>query len=289
MAKLSLHKCMIAAITCLLLVFAACSNSESDFATRPSDDSSSSVCKDCNDVSSSSVNSSSSSAESSSSIAPKSNDSETSVSSSGANSSSSSAIWKTAWNYLNPDIDYQEFVDDRDGQTYKFVRIGDHWWMAENLNFEVDSSFCYKDSAEYCEKYGRLYKWEVADHVCPSGWYLPTLGIMYTELFYVVKDSSIAGRVLKSTTGWEPDDPDVFFRGNGTDDFGFSAIPAGVRYFNGEYWNEGGYVTFWTSTESYYNSDYMFELDLSQMYDVAALGSEYKENAVSIRCVKNAL
>ena len=260
-----------------IMMFVACGDSDSDSVTRPSDDSSSSVCKDCNDGSSFST----------SSIAPKSNDSETSVSSSGANSSSSSAIWKTAWNYLNPNIDYQEFVDDRDGQTYKFVRIGDHWWMAENLNFEVDSSFCYKDSAEYCEKYGRLYKWEVADHVCPSGWYLPTLGIMYTELFYVVKDSSIAGRVLKSTTGWEPDDPDVFFRGNGTDDFGFFAIPAGVRYFNGEYWNEGGYVTFWTSTESYYNSDYMFELDLSQMYDVAALGSEYKENAVSIRCVKN--
>ena len=77
---------------------------------------------------------------------------------------------------MNPDIDYQEFVDDRDGQTYKFVKIGDHWWMAENLNFEVDSSFCYKDSAGYCEKYGRLYKWEVADHVCQSGWLLPGNG-----------------------------------------------------------------------------------------------------------------
>ena len=204
-----------------------------------------------------------------------------------AMTSSSSAIWKTAWNYLNPNIDYQEFVDDRDGQTYKFVKIGDHWWMAENLNFEVDSSFCYKDSAEYCEKYGRLYKWEVADHVCPNGWYLPTYNIVYKELFLVVNDSSIAGRVLKSTTGWEPDAPDVLFRGNGTDDFGFSAIPAGVRFFNGKYGNEGSHVTFWTSTESYYNSDYMFELDLLQMYDVAALGSEYKENAVSIRCVKD--
>ena len=256
MAKLSPWSKRSSAIGSILLVlsmFVACGDSDGDSVTRPSDDSSSSVCKDCNDVSSSSVN-----------------------------SSSSSAIWKTAWNYLNPNIDYQEFVDDRDGQTYKFVRIGDHWWMAENLNFEVDSSFCYKDSAEYCEKYGRLYKWEVADHVCPTGWYLPTYDIVYMELFHVVNDS-ITGRVLKSTTGWEPDDPDVWFRGNGSDDFGFSAIPAGVRYFNGEYWNEGSDVTFWTSTES--DSDYMFNFGLTKMYDDAGLGSEYKENAVSIRCI----
>ena len=53
-------------------------------------------------------------------------------------------------------------VDERDGQTYRIVKIGDQTWMAENLNYETESSFCYNDSTEYCETYGRLYTWAAA-------------------------------------------------------------------------------------------------------------------------------
>ena len=79
--------------------------------------------------------------------------------------SSSSGVKKTSWSYLNPDIVYSEIIDERDGQAYKIVKIGDQWWMAENLNFDpgqggsddakYDWSWCYKDNADNCVKSSR--------------------------------------------------------------------------------------------------------------------------------------
>ncbi|MEM6641737.1 MAG: FISUMP domain-containing protein [Bacteroidota bacterium] len=78
-----------------------------------------------------------------------------------------------------------EFVDDRDGKTYKIVTIDieleggvfiKRTWMAQNLNFEVPGSFCYKDEPAYCEAYGRLYTFEAAVAACPEGWHVPTIG-----------------------------------------------------------------------------------------------------------------
>ena len=131
------------------------------------------------------------------------------------------------------------FTDSRDGKTYKTVKIGDQVWMAENLNFETDSSYCYNDSAKYCAKYGRLYEWSAAMDACPSGWHLPDTAEWRTLLDAVGGDS-IAGTMLKSTSGWNSD-------GNGTDDFGFTVLPAGGwdnKMFEGEaagFWSSVGY------------------------------------------------
>lgn len=131
------------------------------------------------------------------------------------------------------------FTDSRDGKTYKTVKIGDQVWMAENLNFETDSSYCYNDSAEYCAKYGRLYEWSAAMDACPSGWHLPDTA-EWRMLLAAVGGDSIAGMKLKSTSGWNSD-------GNGTDDFGFTVLPAGGwdnKMFEGEaagFWSSVGY------------------------------------------------
>ena len=137
------------------------------------------------------------------------------------------------------------FTDSRDGKTYKTVKIGDQVWMAENLNFETDSSFCYNDSAEYCAKYGRLYEWSAAMEACPSGWHLPDTAEWRTLLDAAGGDS-IAGTMLKSTSGWNSD-------GNGTDDFGFTVLPAGGwdnKMFEGEaagFWSSVGYGNYATA------------------------------------------
>ena len=221
-------------------------------------------------------------------------------SSSRAKSSSSSAkSWSSSQigckTETEDNCEYGELVDDRDGQTYKTVKIGDQVWMAENLNYEVDSSFCYNDSAEYCEKYGRLYRWAAAIgrserecgyrntcyspsglSVCPSGWHLPSMKEWGT-LFNAVGGSSTAGKMLKSTSGWNDG-------GNGTDAFGFSAFPAGRRIDNGYFENEGGNAYFWSSTDYY-----SLEAYLTYLYynDGAYQYGNAKYCGYSVRCLKN--
>ena len=65
--------------------------------------------------------------------------------------------------------------DSRDSQTYSTVAIGKQTWMAQNLNFEMGGSFCFDNLDGNCSEYGRLYTWDDAKIVCPSGWHLPSV------------------------------------------------------------------------------------------------------------------
>ena len=209
------------------------------------------------------------------------------------------------------------FEDARDGQVYRTVQIGTQTWMAENLNYaylqktvtEDSSSFCYNDSAEYCEKYGRLYIWSAAMDsaahftengkgcgygktcspaypvrgVCPEGWHLPDMA-EWNALERFVADSLFggntdsAGYALKSTSGWLDD-------GNGSDAFGFGALPAGFRYSAGTFHFVLEDADFWGSTENGAYSVYYRKLDYCYT-DLYSDGS-YKVEAMSVRCVKD--
>ena len=249
-------------------MLAACGDDDSDFATRPSEGSSSSVCEDCDESlsSSESVILSGDSHEGSSSSSTKS-------SSSGAKSSSSSVT--------SCDVNTEKncFMDSRDGQTYKTVTIGTQTWMAENLNYETANSYCYDDSASNCTKYGRLYEWEVATTACPEGWHLPTKAEFET-LFTAVGGESIAGQKLKSTTGWT-----AYSGITNEDAFAFSALPAGNRGDDGDCYTEGYYAFFWSSTElSSYNAYNMY---LYYSINDAYLNYNYKDSGFSVRCLKD--
>ncbi|MDR1811839.1 MAG: hypothetical protein LBQ87_03355 [Candidatus Fibromonas sp.] len=167
------------------------------------------------------------------------------------------------------------------GKTYKTVKIGKQTWMAENLNYETEGSVCYGEGGEViisgsprlepmatktltdkevqanCAKYGRLYDWPTAKKICPKGWHLPS-NAEWSELYLFVdgeKDSknyyrsSEAGRHLKATGGWHFDEK-YYGYGNGTDGYGFSALPGGMGHLEGGFYN-GGYVGYWWNSNAY--------------------------------------
>ena len=168
-----------------------------------------------------------------------------------------------------------------DGRIYKTVKIGNLWWMAENLSNNVGLFF--NDSAEYSDTYGALYSWEGATHyiTCPMGWRLPT-EYDFRKLIEMVGGEAVASTVLRSRTGWKDGE-------NGTDAYGFSALPAGMRNVKGYNYNDKEYYTgnltgFWSSTEfedDYHNKAYIFYLDNGH----ARVDHNYKPFYYSVRCV----
>jgi len=116
------------------------------------------------------------------------------------------------------------FTDERDGKVYKIVKIGSQTWMAQNLNYAAKGSKCYDNKAENCAKYGRLYSWDAAMKACPAGFHVPSFAEWDTLQEFVGDEGFEAGRKLKSTIGW---DDWKGKSGNGTDEYGFSALPGG--------------------------------------------------------------
>ena len=314
-----------AAMACLLLVLVACGDDDSSFAPRDSEDSSSSICEnssssrhceDCkdeaissnkDDVKSSSSRhcedckddaiSSGSSAMSSSSVTLQSSSSETSVSSS-----------SSVENQRESCDDENCLMDTRDGQTYKTVKIGEQTWMAENLNYTTVNSWCGGGSDKNegdCTRFGRLYTWAAvidsvklatdADNpqdcgyfkacalpakvqgVCPPGWHVPDKK-EWNKLITAVGGESTAGKILKSQTGW-------IGNGNGTDSFGFSALPAGNWGYLGNFNEEGYAAYFWSATENH--SDYAYDIALDYSLEDAYLDYSLKHYAYSVRCLKD--
>ena len=203
-------------------------------------------------------------------------------------------------------------TDPRDGKTYKTVVIGKQTWMAENLNYYdtiaypnlIKYSWCYGDSVSNCDVYGRLYTWEVAmdsagvwskngkgcgcgkscsptypvQGICPSGWHLPS-----KREFEILLQSLNSGNQaiqLKSSDGWDDGS-------NGTDDFGFRALPAGR--FSKQFGGKGSATYFWSSTQHDFYEEKAYDLRLvsenkAWLTDAHTMWGEFGK---SVRCVKD--
>jgi uncharacterized protein (TIGR02145 family) len=174
------------------------------------------------------------------------------------------------------------------GQTYKTVQIGSQTWMAENLNYDAEGSECYKFNPAYCAKYGRLYDWETALEVCPDGWHLPS-GEEWDKLFRFVDgdkgtkspyNSKIAGKHLKAKSGWKKRFLFII-SGNGTNKYGFSALPGGYHSTDGGSYGVGIDGHWWSANEGAYHRTMGY-------YDNEAEWSYFgKYNLLSVRCVQD--
>jgi len=198
-------------------------------------------------------------------------------------------------------------VDIRDGQIYKTVKIGEQWWLKENLNIgtRIDGGqdvidngiiekYCYDNSDSMCNIYGGLYQWnEVMDYnlsdngnlgvtqgICPIGWHLST-DSEWTELAYFLGGLAVTGGKLKETdtTHWQSPNTGA------TNESGFTALPGGGGNYIGTFYLIGKFGFWWSSTEDNPNGARFWNL-IDRDRSISS-NSEYKRNYFSVRCVRN--
>lgn len=200
------------------------------------------------------------------------------------------------------------FTDKRDGHEYKWVKIGEQIWMAENLAYLPEQpcapdSQCgvwvygYEGEGPYGTNYftyGCLYDWETAQKVCPDGWHLPSdeewmelegfLGMDENDLFqetYRGVKKNIAGKLMDSDNAFWGDSEK-------NNESGFSARPGGRRdiwhtYEEFYFRSLGKSADFWTKT----SNGALKALNRSVVDLTIERESRYKNAGFSVRCLKN--
>ena len=153
-------------------------------------------------------------------------------------------------------------------EQIKTIQIGSQVWMVENLNVdrfrngdlipEAGSKAAWKKAGKnkqpvWCyydndpnngASYGKLYNWYAVNDsrgLAPKGYHVPS-DAEWTVLTNYLGGENVAGKRLKSTTGWND-------QGNGTNSSGFSGLPGGNRYDDGLFLYIGEYGYWWSSTE----------------------------------------
>ena len=175
------------------------------------------------------------------------------------------------------------------GQTYSTVRIGTQTWMAKNLNYEASGSKCYDNKPENCDIYGRLYDWETALTVCPSGWHLPSIQEWEILMDYI--GGNAAGDKLKATSGWWMHvNNEWVYASNGTDYYGFWALPGGIGYSYGGFDGAGADGGWWSASESsneaYYLSMGLYGYDIGYNDNYLYQRTTSKGLFASVRCLQ---
>jgi uncharacterized protein (TIGR02145 family) len=186
-------------------------------------------------------------------------------------------------------------------KTFKILNME---WTAENLNLgtfrngeKISEAKSDEEWMQYSESgtpawcyygndislgvlYGRLYNWyAISDYrgLCPVGWKIPD-DVDWTKLIDNLGGIDNAGIYLKSKTGWKDN-------GNGKNNSGFTALPAGYRYVDGSFDMKGNYAYWWTLTP-YFDTE-AYDRDINYYGSTVNRGTFKKGYGFSVRCIKD--
>jgi uncharacterized protein (TIGR02145 family) len=224
------------------------------------------------------------------------------------------SLWSCVINdneFIISEITKGTFIDLRDNHEYQWIKIGNQTWMAENLAYLPEIGEHNTDSLSLPDyyvygysgnniieakltdsylRYGVLYNFFAAQTACPPGWHLPSdeewkqlelalgMSVSHTEEIYPFSRGTNQGIQIKSVSGWEKE-------GNGTNSSGFSALPGGFRFCNGNFWFQGSFGFWWSSSIG--PSETAFVRSLRSESQTICRNKNLKQNGFSIRCIKD--
>jgi uncharacterized protein (TIGR02145 family) len=172
-------------------------------------------------------------------------------------------------------ITYKNYTDSRDGTVYPCVQMPDgKWWFTKNLSYASANSHVYNNDSANEAIYGRLYPWDDLASACPPGCHIPT-DAEWTALTTAIGED-VAGTKLKASSA-------LWITNTGTDDYGFSALPAGYRDYDETFYCLGDYATFWSSSE--YDASNVLGRYLGGDGAGVSSGCYYKTTGFSLRCI----
>lgn len=211
-------------------------------------------------------------------------------------------------------------VTDVDGTVYATVKIGDQWWMAENLkvshyrngdpiplvegaaawdSLDTGAWCAYDNNQDYIKTYGRLYNWYAVDDprgLAPEGWHVPsdeewmqlelTLGMLPLMLDQWGYRGNTEGDKLKSI-GSQRLGTGLWIEENAgaTNESCFTALPGGWRIYTGAYFSLDYGASFWSSTE--FGDVRAWSRSLTYRLSNVLRSYGFKGRGFSIRCVKD--
>jgi uncharacterized protein (TIGR02145 family) len=207
------------------------------------------------------------------------------------------------WKEKHPHNQTTSTITDIDGNVYNTIKIGNQWWMVENLKtshyrdgtaiIEVKDNASWDDAGQskksawsYYDNdaknnsiYGKLYNWfAVIDPrgLCPAGWHLPTVD-EFKLLEEYLGGRKAAGGKMKAQTLWN-------LPNAGADNTsGFTALPAGFRYDDGDFHGLHNIGYFWTSTEV---DDNVVETAFLDKFNSDAFNyTSSKRKGLAVRCI----
>ncbi len=201
-------------------------------------------------------------------------------------------------------------VQDKDGNTYKTVKIGNQWWMAQNLRVTqysdgtpITGFLSYTNDPMIDRVYGKYYDWSAAlrgansstsnvQGVCPNGWHIPSDDEWKTLEGYIGMekaerdDTGMRGRTNEALRLVDAN----FSRINNGNCTGLSIVHSGWVLIKKPEFEQLGLMGFYfTSTE--FNEKLfwtrMFHDQPSDVHKIGRVPKQKAEFAISCRCVKD--